>query len=258
MIIDADAHIGEIKDFLCFDPSVENLLKRMDELKVDVVINADYYGLDVPDFDRGAEVSINLYNVSNGKLVNYFNYNPKHMEKCLEVIEKYHDHPAFVGIKIHPSMHHIFADDESYRPVWEIAKKYGLPIMSHTWALSDYNPRQKFAVPGLFEKYIKEYPEVDFIFGHSGGRTEGVREAAALAAKYANAYLDIAGDPFEFGVVDYLVKNGGEDKVLFGTDVFWFDFSPQLGMVLGANISDEAKEKVFKTNALKVFKKLNK
>ncbi len=253
MIIDTHTHIGEIIDFLCFDHSLETLLKRMDELKIDAIIQASNKGLNLTEYEKCADESLYYYEKSGHRIFNYFLFDPRYSERCLAVMEKYHDHPAFVAIKIHPTEHHVFGNDPGYRAAWEAARKYGLPIMSHTWALSSYNPNQRYAVPELFEEYIKEYPDVKFVFGHSGGRTDGVRAAAALAKKYDNAYLDIAGDPFEYGVVEYLANHAGSHKMVFGSDMFWFDPSAQLGLVLGADLTDEDKENIFYKTALKVF-----
>lgn len=257
MIIDAHAHLGSIKDFYCPDNSLEDMLSRLKKLEIENIINAHYYGLISPEYERGAEEGIELYEKTNGVVLNYFNYNPKDCDRCLKVIEEYAKSPAFVAIKIHPSMHHVFADDAGYEPVWQIAEKYDLPIMSHTWGLSDYNPNQKFSTPDLFEKFVKKYDKVNFIFGHSGGRTNGALQAVPLAAKYKNAYLDIAGDVFENNFLNYLVKGAGSEKVLFGSDINWFDPSGQIAMVLGADISNDDRYNIFKGNALKLFR-LNK
>ena len=44
---------------------------------------------------------------------------------------------AVVGIKIHPSMHQCPADDDRYWPVWEFAATARLPILTHSWCLSE-------------------------------------------------------------------------------------------------------------------------
>ena len=255
MIIDMHTHLYESNGFLCFDLDHLNFLKRMDELNIDAVIHCNG-GLERPEFEKNVKQGIELYEKMNHRVYTYFVYDPRYHERGMKCIEENANHPAFVGIKIHPSCHNVYADDEAYRPVWEAAKKYNFPILAHTWVNSSYNPNQKFAVPERFEKFIKEYPEVTFIFGHSGGRTAAIRTAAELAAKYENAYLDIAGDVFEARAVEYLAKTAGAKKVLFGSDVYWFDPSTQMGLVLGANLSDEEKADILKGNTLRIFKKI--
>jgi len=171
----------------------------------------------------------------------------------LKTIETYHDHPAFRGIKIHPSDHGTWADGEEYRVMWELARKYKLPIMSHTWALTS-NPKQKYSTPERFVRYLEEFPDVTFIFGHSGGRTPGIKLAAEIGKTHKNAYFDMAGDIYNRHFVEFMVRNVGADHFLVASDINWYELSVQMGMVLGANISDEEKKLILGENAARIFK----
>ncbi len=168
------------------------------------------------------------------------------------MIEDNYKDPTFVGIKIHPSDNGCYADDEAFRPVYEIAKKYGYPIMSHTWALTS-NPKQKLAVPELFGKFIREYPEVNLIFGHSGGRVEGIKKAVEIGMQYNNVYYDTAGDIYDRRLIEYIAGHVGADHLMFATDLPWFDPASQMGMVLGAELSTREKELILGENAAKLF-----
>ncbi|MBR5218394.1 MAG: amidohydrolase family protein [Clostridia bacterium] len=253
LIIDSHAHLVEDAGVPALDATLETTMKHLDDIGCDYIVQV--FGKSIGgfvDWDE-AKKSIEIYEKTNGRVLNYFYYNPKQAEICLEIIEKYHDHPAFVGIKIHPSDNSIYADDEGYRAVFEIAKKYDLPIMSHTWALTS-NPKQKFAVPERFEKFIKDFPEVKFIMGHSGGRTQGIKEAVRIGKLYPNTYFDIAGDIYNRKLVEYICENVGADKLLIGSDILWFDLSVPIGMVMGANISSEDKALIVGGNAARIFK----
>ena len=127
-----------------------------------------------------------------------------------------------------------------------------MPILSHTWALTS-NPKQKFSVPERFERFLEEYPEVNFIFGHSGGRVEGIKTAVEIGTRYKNAYYDIAGDIYDRRLIEYISGHVGSDRVLFGSDIQWFDPAPQLGMILGAELSTEDKELILGGNASRLF-----
>jgi len=92
------------------------------------------------------------------------------------------------------------------------------------------------------------------ILGHSGGRCEGHRAAVALARQHANVYLDLSGDCYGLGLVEYLVGQAGSDRVLYGSDMTWIDPRTQLGMVLDAEISEADKTRVLRENALRLFR----
>lgn len=258
MIVDSHAHLTGRFDvgslgIMAFSNSIDVCLAAMDRLGCDYIIQQSCIGGGVrTDFTEYAEVSIAAYEKSGKRILTNFYFDPRQPEAGLKIMEEYHAHPAFVGIKIHPSAHGVSAEDARYRPVWEAARKYKLPIMSHTWALTS-NPAQVLSVPEKFEAYLQEYPDVVFIFGHSGGRAGGIRTAAALGQKYKNTYFDLAGDVYDYGLIEYLTETVGADRILLASDAYWFDLSVPMGMVLGADISTEEKKQIAGENAARLY-----
>lgn len=254
MIIDSHAHFAE-QTVTVLDPSLKRCLETMDRLGIDYMIQSLGKALGHgkhADYEGHVEECDEIFEKSGKRIFSYFVYNPFLVDFCIKMIEDNHKDPAFVGIKLHPSMHNVYADDEAYRPVYEVAKKYGLPILSHTWALTS-NPNQKYSVPERFERFIREYPEVNFIFGHSGGRVEGIKDAVEIGTRYKNAYYDIAGDIYDRGLIEYIAGHVGADHLLFGSDLGWFDPTSQMGMVLGAKLSTAEKELILGGNASRLF-----
>ena len=78
--------------------------------------------------------------------------------------------------------------------------------------------------------------------------------AANLARRHANVFLDTSGDCYTLGLIEYLVGQAGSDKVLFGSDLTWIDPRTQLGMILNANITNDAKHRILQANAWQVFR----
>lgn len=254
IIVDAHAHFGVGSGVPQFAESLEAFLEHSDKVKCTYLIQAACVALaERPSFENLNELCEGYYEKSDGRVLSFLIYNPHYQKECVELIEKYHDKPYFVGIKIHPSGHYMWADDESYRPVWELADKYNLPIMSHTWALTS-NPVQKYSTPERFEKYLNEYPNVKFVFGHSGGRAAGIKVAAAMGEKYKNTYFDLAGDVYDRKLVEYLVSHVGADRVLIGSDIGWFDLTMPIGMVLGADLTLEEKEYILGKTAMQLYR----
>lgn len=253
MIIDSHAHLTDSAGVMQFDATLEGYMEHFDHIGCDYVIQVLGQAIGGNIVDEYIEKSIELYEKTNGRVLNYFFFHPARVEESLKYIEEYHDHPAFVGIKIHPSDNSTWADDEVYRAVFEIAEKYDLPIMTHSWALTS-NPKQKYATPLKFEKFVKEFPNVKFIMGHTGGRTPGIKEAVEMGTRYKNLYYDIAGDIYNRKLIEYVVKNVGADKLMIGSDIAWFDLSFPIGMVMGADITSEEKEMIVGGNAARIFK----
>ena len=161
---------------------------------------------------------------------------------------------AFIrGIKIHPSFHLVSADNELYDNIWRYADEHGVILLSHTWDISLTNPVQKYSYPTRFEKFVKRYPGVRFILAHSGGRYNGILEAARIAKENRNVFLDIAGDIYANEFLEYITGEVGSQRILFGTDYPMMDQHTMLGVVLGAGISLKDKENILFNNAYDLF-----
>jgi predicted TIM-barrel fold metal-dependent hydrolase len=78
-------------------------------------------------------------------------------------------------------------------------------------------------------------------------------EYAKYAKKYPNCYLQLTYTSVTLGSIEYLVKEVGADRILYGTDAPMRDPRPQLGWLVYANISEEDKRLILGTNMQKVL-----
>ena len=92
------------------------------------------------------------------------------------------------------------------------------------------------------------------IVGHSGGTIEGMVASIDLAKQADNIYLDLCISGMPDGIIELMVKSIGADRVLFGTDVCFYDGRAKIGQLAGARISDADKRKIFGQNARRLFK----
>jgi len=251
-IIDAHAHIGPWHKFYLPCRDIDATISVMNEVGIQYTIISHHLGL-VGMLEQASEQSEEAWVRSGGRILSYLVYDPQQIEESLQIIESSLKKPFFAGIKIHPTQHNCPADDERYRPAWELAYRENLVILAHTWDKSASHPEQNNSYPDLFEKYIEAYPTVRFILGHAGGRYNASLACARLARKYKNVWVDITGDSFAFGRVEYLVNEVSSLRVLFGSDMPWFDPRLALGEVLGADISDEDCANILGLNAMRLF-----
>lgn len=252
MIVDSHIHLGMTVSSPCVDPSTEGVLALMDHLGIDVSISANHpllSGL----LEKGLEDALEAYRVSEGRILSYAFFSPYYPEEDLAWVRTCLLQAAFVGVKIHPRRAECYPDDERWRPIWQLASELHVPLVAHTWWVSDYNPGQRFCTPDRFERYVKAYPEVTLILGHAGGRYEGHRAAVELARIYPNVFLDLSGDSYSFGLIEWSVEQAGADRILFGSDVTLIDVRTVMGRVLDADISEEAKEMILGQNAVRLF-----
>jgi uncharacterized protein len=254
-IIDAHAHTGYPNYFFAPEINSEQLLGRMDTLNIQYAINLCSMHLLVTD-KKIAELkkARKEFENSNGRIFYLGFFDPRNSTHDLMALKEAKSWPGFKGIKIHPSFNGVSADDASYEPVWKFASEHNLPIVAHTWSVSSYNPVQILSTPDKFEKFVKKYPDVRFILGHSGGRGTGRFEAVRMANEYKNVYMDFAGDIYCYRYFENMAESVPDNKVLFGSDYPWLDQRSHLTRVFLADISTALKRKIFRENALEVYR----
>ena len=148
------------------------------------------------------------------------------------------DHPLCLGLKLHPSMHGVPADDSAYRPAFELAVRAGKPLLTHSWENSATNPVQHLSHPARFEAHLRACPGARLVLGHAGGRPTTAPTVIDLCTRYLGVCVDLSGDYFDSGLVEMLCARIGPDRVLFGSDMNWIDPRCLLGAVLGSRLSD--------------------
>ena len=74
-----------------------------------------------------------------------------------------------------------------------------------------------------------------------------------MAHAYPNVYLETCSSFRTPGVIEQLVSEVGADRVLFGSDIPLMDPRCQIGKIITADISDDAKRQVLGLNAMKLL-----
>lgn len=254
MIIDSHSHLGYLSGYFNYDLKLGSVLQLMDKLNISLAISSHAMGLTYGDLEASMEDSVHTYEKSGGRILSYYIFDPLNSQRSLEIMDKYPSRKIFKGIKIHPSFHLVPADDERYEAVWKYASKNKLPILAHTWDISLTNPVQAYSFPSRFEPYLKKYSEVILIMGHSGGRHDGIREAARLGRAYSNVYFDTAGDIYSNCWLEFLAGQVGSDRIMYGSDYSMMDQRNMLGVVMGSDLTIEDKENILYKNAARLFK----
>jgi predicted TIM-barrel fold metal-dependent hydrolase len=255
MIVDAHAHLGVVPQFYFPDASAQGTLALMDHLGIDRLLQSHSAWLLSMECELGYNESVAAYEESQGRILSFAVFHPGYPEESLRWVERSLDHAAFVGVgEIHPSWHGCPAEDKAYEPIWKLAAERDVPILTHSWDISDYNPTQKLSFPDRFANYAERYPGVSLILGHAGGRYRGHLAAIRLAQYCPNVYVDLSGDIFSPNLIETLVREIGASRILYGSDWAFIDPRCQLGCVLRSAISTEAREQILGGNARQLFK----
>jgi len=191
----------------------------------------------------------NLRKILPGRIFFFTPFFPRGEQK-LDDFVNYLKKDDCIGIKIHPSFHKIAADDVRYNVVYEIAERYDVPIMTHSWDISEKNPLQHLSYPGRFRKHLLQHPNIKLILGHAGGRPGAFDAVKDLCNEFHNVMVDISGDYYDNGLIEKLVDSIGVDRIIFGSDLNWIDPRANLSAVLASALSDEDIGKILRKNAL--------
>jgi len=252
-IIDAHAHLGFSSRFSVAGGDVGDILRLLRALRVRLAICSHQTELQ-GEWDRAREEIMEAYSVSEGCLLAYTVFNPWQEDSARWVAQRLAQGLPYVGIKIHPAFHELSADDEAYRPAWELAAEHEVPLLAHTWDRVPGHPAQAFSFPSLFAKWLEQFPRVTLIMGHAGGRPGGHRAAGEMGRRFANVYMDLAGDSYGWRLIEWLVEQVGAERVLFATDFTWMDPRTHLGRVLAADLSPQARQLILSGNAVRLFR----
>jgi len=176
----------------------------------------------------------------------YWVINPNYPERVKKELEQFPDAEGFVGFKFLSDYHKYSLTGRRYEPVLRYADDRKLLVLMHTWGNSPFDS------PDLVGKLAGRYPEATFLMGHSGyGEWE---KSIQVARDYANVYLELTAAYAVNGVIDWMVREAGSDKIVFGTDLPWFDPHYGIGCVLYSRITDGDRHRILHLNAEKLLK----
>ncbi len=155
--------------------------------------------------------------------------------------------PFAVGLKFLAGYHKVKVSDKAYEYALSFANERHLPILNHTWGSCTCGNG-----PIMLE-VAQKYPNATFLMGHS---IYGDWEYSRRVVKETpgNTYLELTAIPGEYGRIEKLVEDVGSDRIVFGTDMPWFDEYQAVGGVLSAKITEDDMRNILYRNAQKILK----
>ena len=240
-IFDCHGHLGVHPDFPAWKHSPEEMLQVMDLLNIELLAISSTRAC-YNDCPRGnAEVAEVLRKYPQ-RFRGYVTASPRPPGEALGELERWSHFHRPPLIKLHPECHQYPVNGEYYRPIWDFANQTHAVVLVHTWD-SDSN-----CGPLLLGPIAGEFPQAKIIVGHSGVTWRGYEQSFAVAAEASNTFLDITGSQSHRTIIERAVSRLGAHRVLFGSDMPFLEAAMLLGRVLSARISDQDKEKIFRTN----------
>lgn len=238
VVHDCHAHIGPAFNFANTAPAADHLIRTMDLAGVQTAFVSALLGMADEVLGNAALADAAARYPDRIRPVPVAN--PNHGRATLGYLERCRTDSRIAMLKVHPTLHEYPASGPAYGPIFDLAGHSGWLVLSHTWSGGPD--------PGEFAELARRHPKTTFILGHSGGVLPGIRAAVEVARSADNVYLDLACSiPYD-GVLEWMVNQLGDERILFGTDATFFDPRPQFGRVVMARISSESKRRILGAN----------
>jgi predicted TIM-barrel fold metal-dependent hydrolase len=239
-VYDMHGHMGVLNAIYFPRPDAPDMIRTMDAAGVKMLVFAHHGSLFSPEF--GHQPAIDAVRQFPDRLRAYLPVNgayPDQIKADLKLIDRYPD--VFVGIKFLCDYHLVPMTDERYRPAWELADERKLLVLSHTWGDSKYDG------PAVVRRIAERYHGLTLLMGHScSGAWD---DAVKLANDFPNVYLELTAVLDDRGIVEKFIAEAGAHRMLFGTDLPWFDPHHGIGALLSAHITDEDRHLILHRNA---------
>ncbi len=241
-IIDMHAHLGPYFNMHIAANSAADMTRLMDLCGIGRAVVSTNLSWD-SDIVAGNDMMLEAVTSHGGRLYGACAVNGNYPELSLDELERCFARPDVFVVKVHPWDSKCRVNDRRMRGIYGFASERGLFVLVHTWFDND-----PFGQQDMFAETAKEYPDIRWIMGHSGG-PYGSRHAVELARIIPNIFLDVTLSMCPARQIEFFVKEIGSARLLFGTDNPFIDPRPQIGRVGLADVPLADKINIFGANA---------
>jgi len=243
-VIDMHGHMGPFSGIWFPRETPEAMIRSMDSAGVRLLCFSHHVSLSVPELSNAPAVE--AVRKHPGRLRAYMAVNPHYPRALSEALRNWDEFAdVYVGFKFHPPHFKLPLDDAAYEPALAFAEERRLPVLTHTWSDDTYCNAQKVRA------VAKRHPELPLLLGHS--LSENWAEAIEVAVEHPNVYLELTAVLDDRPALEMFVEAGLQKRMLFGTDLPWFDPHHGIGAVLSAGMTDEDRHDILHRNAEKLL-----
>ncbi|MEM1569478.1 MAG: amidohydrolase family protein [Candidatus Bathyarchaeia archaeon] len=202
-----------------------------------------------------------LVEKGKGMFIGFAGLNPAKGDEAIDALEKAHSE-GFKGVKLYPPLQGFKPNDRKLYTFYERAQHLNMPLLFHTGVSWIRRVELAHCHPLEIEDVVVNFPDLKVILAHMG--FPWVWEAAMIAVKYENVYLDLSGvftgTPKEhiFYVFNKILTPGFvsrflADKIVFGSD--WPRMEPfkMAEAVRSLPIEKSVIDKIMRLNALRIL-----
>ena len=244
-ILDFHAHMHPEKGIYFPSHSPEKMIETMKRCNTKLTVFCSHYALEYAEYEE--EYNLNEAKRYPDYFLAYYSVIPGQtdFDKMVERFENNRQYYFGFG-ELHGDRHNTSYTDDAYAPFFEYMNANKLPALLHTWGHSGYTGAD------IVKKIAERYPDIILICGHAFH--DDWRYGAEVMRDYPNMFAELTAVTDNCGAIELLCDTVGSDRILFGTDLPWFDTHHGIGAVLSADISDDDMRNIFYRNGEKLLK----
>ncbi len=155
-------------------------------------------------------------------------------------------HHGLIGIKLEASVN---CRDHRLQPLMQTAAELELPVLHHSWYKTEKINAAE-SDPADIAYLAARFPEVTIIMAHL--TAVGIRGVFDVQ-KHKNVLVDTSGAQPFYGAIEFAVRHLGADRILYGSDCHYRDYTAQLAKIYDADITNSERRKILFENAKRVL-----
>lgn len=220
----------------------DGLLDMADRIGIDRIGVMTWLGIQTPLQDEGHRPVIAACQHPSARFWGLATIQPGDKSDATKIAELESLRKAsgkILGLKPYPTFGLPY-DHPKYAALWRYAEDHGLYVGIHPFHWYE---------PGEFAAICGRHPDLRVVAYHAGCTYEIADTVITLCHEFPNLHAEINYSSVTGGMIEYLVKGCGADRVLFGTDQPMRDPRPQLGWVVHSDLPVQTKKKILAGNA---------
>jgi predicted TIM-barrel fold metal-dependent hydrolase len=239
--------------------SVEQLLGRMDEARVDIAL--------IPATKAGSWRMRDSWSLPYERVAEVCSAHPERFRglagvdptlgmRGLRELEHAVRDLRFVGAHLYPHWFELSPDHALYYPIYSKCCELDIPIMVQVGQCLRYGSTHTFPSVGrpiTLDRVACDFPELRLIGMHIG--YPWTEEMISMAYKHPNVYIgsDAYAPKYWPDSFRHFLNSWGSEKVLFGTDFPVIDIVRARSEIDAMQLRPESSARLLRANALRVF-----
>jgi len=238
--IDVHGHYGHWNFPIPGTNRVEHLLALCEKHDIAHVACSSVLALCYSMEEGNAEIAAAF--AGHPQLLAYVYVNANFLDQSVAEMARYLPLPNFVGVKIHASYSAVNNTDARMQELMAAIAPRARLVKIHSGGPD---------VTGALARWAEQYPQVNFIIAHALG--SAVEDAAHLAQRYPNLYLEFCSSWAGAGKIARALDICGVRQLLFGSDMDLIDPAFVIGQYEDAGMSEEHLRAVYWDNPRRVL-----